>query len=316
MAIRPLLLLTIASALILWGGCVNQKQNNDGCTERIQGLEVSFYSRSRCQTEARYPEAVESILLCIFDGDGILAYYRYLEDVILDESYSVTLDTDPGLYTVVSWAGIDRECFETAAPEEGTTTKEDILLSVIRADGTASDLVGAEVYFGQSNAVYVQAGVAGGEADYRDVSVNLLEVTNRLEISVDGLPTRAEDYEITIESDDGSMTFDGEIAPDEPLIYRAAMSYGDGYVEGVFTLLKLETGHSYYIAVRNIVSGTELYYGSLLGALLLKNPEVDLLCDHDFTIRFTAEDKCDCGTYAITEIWVNNWLVHSYETDL
>ncbi|MCD8073047.1 MAG: FimB/Mfa2 family fimbrial subunit [Alistipes sp.] len=316
MAICPKYILTIASALILWGGCVNQSHTSDGCGDQVQGLEVSFFSRSRCQLESYYPEEIENILLFIFDGEGILAYYRNLEEVELDGDYSVILDTDPGLYTVLGWAGIDPAYFETTNPVVGTTTKDDLLFSVHRTGDTAVDLSGASVFFGQGNAVYVEAAGPGGEARYSKVSVNLLEVTNRIGISVEGLPTRAEDYRITIESDNGSMTYQGEIAGDDLLTYQSPLSYGEGYVEGSFTLLKLETGHQYYIVVRNIVSGTELYHGSLLGALILKNPQVDLQCDHDFTIRFTGEDQCDCGTYTITEIWVNNWLVHSYETDL
>jgi hypothetical protein len=70
------------------------------------------------------------------------------------------------------------------------------------------------------------------------------------------------------------------------------------------------------LVVFHKASGKELYRGDLLGTLLLKNPNVNLACDHDFVVRFTTEDKCDCGTYTIMEIWVNNWLVHSYEAAL
>jgi hypothetical protein len=80
--------------------------------------------------------------------------------------------------------------------------------------------------------------------------------------------------------------------------------------------MSLTTGFDNTLVVRHRGSGAELYRGDLLGTLLLKNPGVNLACDHDFTIRFTTADRCDCGTYTVMEIWVNRWLVHSYETDL
>jgi len=81
-------------------------------------------------------------------------------------------------------------------------------------------------------------------------------------------------------------------------------------------MLKLETGQENTLVIKSKEGETELFRGSLLGTLLLKNPEVNLACDHDFVIDFTAEDQCDCGEYIILEIRVNNWLVHSYQTNV
>jgi len=143
----------------------------------------------------------------------------------------------------------------------------------------------------------------------------MLEVTNRITISVEGL-AQPDLYQILIESNAGSMNIDGTLASDDTLQYIPNDSEETDPPEATFTLLKLSTGYENTIVIRDTTSGTEIYRGSLLGALILKNPEVNLACDHDFTIRFTAEDPCDCGTYVITEIHVNEWLVHSYETEM
>ncbi len=307
----PVLLLAILSGSVR---CVNQSYNTDDC-ETEQGIDVSFYSMSRCQAEALYPEEIDRLSVFIFDGDGLLTYHRTLTDVTLGEDFTVSIPTDPGLYTVVGWAGLDGDYFDISEPQDGVTRKEDLLFAIKRTDGTAGQLPDVPVYFGESAAVYVDPGENSSEEEYRAVGINLLEITNRITVSVEGLPTDSVDYAITIEADNGSMDYDGSIAEDDLLIYEPSLSYGDGTVEGDFTLLKLETGFTYQIVVRNIISGTELYRGNLLGTLILKNPEVDLICDHDFTIRFTAEDQCDCGTYTMVEIWVNNWLVHSYDTE-
>ncbi|MFC4677192.1 FimB/Mfa2 family fimbrial subunit, partial [Dysgonomonas termitidis] len=98
--------------------------------------------------------------------------------------------------------------------------------------------------------------------------------------------------------------------------YGSQAAFTGSLLEARLTILKLATGCNTSLVIRNRADNSELYRGDLLGTLLLKNPEVNLACDHDFTIRFTAKDQCRCGTYMITEIWVNNWLVHSYTTDL
>ncbi|MCD7970186.1 MAG: FimB/Mfa2 family fimbrial subunit [Alistipes sp.] len=307
----PLALLALLSGSVR---CVNQSYNTDDC-QTEQGLEVSFFSQSRCQDDALYPEDISQMSVFVFDGNGLLAYHRTLSDITLGEDYTLSIPTDPGLYWVVAWAGLDGDYLDISEPQDGVTRKDDLLFAIKRTDGTAGQLPDVPVYFGESAAVYVDPGENSSEEEYRAVGINLLEITNRITVSVEGLPTDSVDYAITIEADNGSMDYDGSILYDDVLVYEPSLTYGDASVEGEFTLLKLETGFNYYIVVSNIISGTELYRGSLLGTLLLKNPEVDLNCDHDFTIRFTAEDQCDCGTYTIVEIWVNNWLVHSYDTE-
>ena len=57
--------------------------------------------------------------------------------------------------------------------------------------------------------------------------------------------------------------------------------------------------------------------GDLLGTVLLKNDNVNLACDNDFNVKFVIKDKClNCGTYICWAIYVNDWQIHSYETEL
>ncbi|MCD7962932.1 MAG: FimB/Mfa2 family fimbrial subunit [Rikenellaceae bacterium] len=304
------IILTFSLAFIFFQSCIND--DNDSMEECSQGLSISFYSRTKCQAEATYPE-VNDLMVFIFDKNDILVRYSQLNDINTGSGFTHTEDLESGLYTVTAWSGLNDYHFFINEVEEGATSKEDLLFSLERNGNQAVSLENINVYFGESNTVYVQEKTSGSV--YDNIAVNILEVTNRITITVEGLPAEDE-YEILIESGNGSMNIDGEIAEDETIIYNPEEILDSEILKSRFTLLKLETGPEYTIIIRNITEDSELYRGSLLGALILKNPYVNLNCDHDFTINFTAHDQCDCGTYTIAEIWVNNWLVHSYETEM
>ncbi|MCD8173978.1 MAG: FimB/Mfa2 family fimbrial subunit [Alistipes sp.] len=304
-AILSVCILAVAST----AGCVHQSPGTGTCTGTV---EVGFYSRTRCQTDTTYPGEVAGLLVCIFDAEGILAGYRNVGAADIDGDYTQSFELDEGLYTVTAWSGLDDSVFDISKLETGTTAKTDLLLRIRRDDHTAANTEGLVVLQGEGGAFLIDP---DSEQPAR-ASVNMLEVTNRLSVSVSGLPSGPDRYSVTIEAGNGSMNIDGSVAADETLVYEPWHTTGDpGRVVSDFTLLKLETGHPYQIVITDTSDGTELYRDSLLGTLILKNPEVDLMCNHDFVIEFTAEDQCVCGTYVIARIWVNDWLVHSYSTD-
>lgn len=306
---RYIVPISIVFILFSLAGCI--KEDGDDC---YQELEVSLYSKSPCETDTIYPAGIKDVTLCVFDKNDILSAYVRKEGIILRKGYSEVLKlTSQGLYTVVAWSGMNASHLELNGLELGKTKKDDLIFRLKRLQGVVAFMNAKQIYFGESRAIYAGDETSGSLVK---VPVNLQEVTNRLTISVEGLDENAGEYEVYIEADNGAMRLDGTIAKDEVVKYNPIASSDGGQLTAEFSLLKLETGHNITIVIRNATTGKELYRGSLLGTLLLKNPEVDLNCDHDFTIRFTTQDQCDCGIYVIHEIWVNNWLVHSYDTEL
>lgn len=294
---------------VLFAGCIK-----DDYADCAQGIRVSFYSQSPCQAERSYPEQIKDLTLFVFDKNEVLVAYKQLSTVELKKDFSQVIETESGMYSVLTWAGLTPELYEIADPQVGVTQKKTLLLRLRRAAQIASSIADIRLYFGGSALTYVPD--AGEEGTvYEDVSVNMQEVTNRLEISVEGLPN-VQDYEVAIESNNGAMNVNGTIATDELITHTSQATDESGVLHAHFTLLKLVTGYTNTLVIRDKLHGTELYRASLLGTLLLKNPAVNLDCDHDFTIKFTTKDQCSCGTYTIMEVWVNNWLVHSYETEM
>ena len=156
---------------------------------------------------------------------------------------------------VVAWSGVDTKYFEINQLQLGKTIKEDWLFHLKRLQQVASLMERMRVYFGESRAVYLDGGVSG-ISEY--ASVNLQEVTNRLTISVDGLD-RNDEYEIYIESDNGTMKVGGNLAEDETIRYNPVNLPDNERINEKFYLLKLEVGRNNTIVIRNKINGKELY---------------------------------------------------------
>ena len=81
--------------------------------------------------------------------------------------------------------------------------------------------------------------------------------------------------------------------------------------------MQLKTGYNNQITVRNKKSQDIIWQGDLIGSILIKNKNINLDCQNDFNVKFVIKDKClGCGTYICWAIYVNDWLVHSYEIEL
>ncbi len=305
--------------LAILSGCVKDNQDDTDCPdepgeERVRGIEVSFYSGTACETTTTYPEEIRDLLIGIFDRQGLLITHQEATDVVLNAEYFQQIEVESGLYTVIAWSGLTEELYEVNELQDSITTRDDLLFRIKRSDNEAVSIQGSRIFFGESAAVYVPENNSAGTT-WEEVSVNMQEITNRIVVTVEGL-NRPDDFEILIEAGNTSMNINGTIAQDEILQYIPVYAEEENTLEASFTLLKLETGYNNTITVRHRESGINLFSGSLLGALLLMNPHVNLACDHDFTIRFVIDDTCQCGTYAITEIWINNWRLHSYDTQM
>ncbi|GHU90752.1 hypothetical protein FACS1894155_09510 [Bacteroidia bacterium] len=276
-----------------------------------QGIDVRFYSKTPCNPDTVYPQ-VNNLRLFVFDRNGQLVSYKK-EDRgdMLYSGYKQTMMAGNGLFTVVAWTGVDIDPF---LREKEIVTKNNLLFRIQRTAQQSVSLDGKRVYFGESPMIFLPDPAEYGSL-FESTAINLQEMTNRIRVQIEGL-SKADDYEVFIESANGSMNVDGSIATDEMIRYTAQPVFTEGVLEANLTFLKLTTGYNTTLVVKDKRNNRELYRGDLLGTLLLKNPGVNLACDHDFTIRFATKDQCECGTYMIMEIWVNNWLVHSYDTDL
>jgi hypothetical protein len=307
---RKLSLLLAAFVLIGVSSCIYN--NLDDCP---QGIDVRFFSKTSCDNDTVYPQ-ISGLKLFVFDQNGYLVSFRDADRNEMQSSYVKTLKARNGLFSVMAWGGLDAGLFDLSELKTGVTSKSDLLFRLQRTAASQTAFPGGkQIYYGESRVVFLPDPAEYGSV-FKSTSINLQEITNRLTIQVEGLPQNG-DYEVVIESANGAMSIDGSVASDQLIEYTSVSGFDDnGILETKHTILKLVTGYSTTLVIRDKVQGLELYRGDLLGTLLLKNPEVNLACDRDFIIRFTAAEQSQSGTYMIVEIWVNNWLVHSFNTDL
>jgi hypothetical protein len=297
------------AAIALWG-CDIRDEAGD-CALSV----VSLYSQTPCDAAAEYPESIDAVNVLAFDGEGIL-YQSYESGSIKAlRDYSLQVPLPEGLYNIMAWSGLDGNVLDMSRLKAGTARAEDIIFSLRASDAGLSLPHGTRIYCGVSAPLIITDDSRRFD-DFRNTAVNMLEITNRVNVVLDGLPDPA-DYEAVIETTATAMCADGTLAVGAETQRYIPESYvRDLALTADFTLLKLDVAYDNMLVIRSKADGKELFRGSLLGTLLLKNPYVNPQCQNDFTIRFTADDICECGTYMITEIWVNSWLVHSYDANL
>ncbi|MCD8186261.1 MAG: FimB/Mfa2 family fimbrial subunit [Rikenellaceae bacterium] len=297
-------------ALVVWlSGCIGEKNSRD--CERT--LELFLYSQTACQSEPEYPDRIEELLICLFDGNGVLTQIFSRGPITLDPEYRESLTvTRTGTYTVSVWSGIEPSTFALFEPIPGVTTREEVFLRVLRQERYTTLDRDTFLYYGESAPIPV----VDRSIEPITVSVNLQQITNRLTVRIEGIPAEmVESTEVYVESDNGTMALDSRLLEDEILVYYPYERENGQEIQAEFTLLKLDAEHTNLISIRNQREEEFLYRGDLLEELILQNPQLNLECDHDFEITFTVGPGEEPGTYMILRVRVNDWLVHSYDWD-
>lgn len=290
-------------------GCIRDYLNE--CEdENGGGIRIVFYSKSPCETDSVFPSYVRDITIGVFNEGGILVTHYFKKNIILSKNYVTDIVIPSGLYSVMAWSGImDEPHFETYELRDGITPKNSLLFRLSRDNQNVVSAIEDRVYHGDISVMHSEE--MSARSEYTSIGVNILEITNRFTVNVIGFSNEAGDYEVIIDSNNGSMNIDGSIATDRIVEYEPDTVIENGILTAKFTLLKLDADNSNILIIRNKTSRVELFRGDLLATLLLKHPDLDLECDHDFTIDFVLGNEPSI----ITEIWVNNWLVHSYSAE-
>ncbi len=301
-------LILFAGIVLILSGCVGEDRDECGS----QWLNIHFYSKNSCRADTVYPAEIHTVLFGIFNAEGILATSYEKKNIQIQSGYFEPVEVAPGDYSVIAWSGIDNANYDIFPLQNGITTKEDLLFRLKRVQNQANSITGTYVFFGESPVVSVPEN-SGRNDVFERVDVNMQEITNRITVSLEDVPS-GDEFEIIILSDNGSMNVNGIIANDDIINYPAVYSLEEKSIHADFTVLKLQSNRINTLIIRNITAGTEIYNGDLLNALILKNPDIDLSCDHDFVIRFTLEEQN--GTYAIANVYINGWLLHSYNTNM
>ena len=274
-----------------------------------------------CATDSTFIGQVSDLHLFAFNDKDVLVSVTQQKNVSLDRNYEMLVPVTNGYYTFIGWAGVN-DRFTTASFTEGVTTKKEVMLTLNAQNNQAEALGTTKVWQGVSPVVFLQYPAVVG-TEYKRAAINLLEVTNRVNIEIELhesvlKDTDPKDFEVKIVSANGTVNIDGSMPLNSGVLtYPATVTYTDNSVKAAYTLMDLKTGYGNLITVTNRKNNEVIWQSDLIGSILLKNPNVNLECKNDFEVKFVIKDKClDCGTYVCWEILVDNWQVHSYSVDL
>ena len=322
------LLMSLSILGVIFGSCDSLLYDNlEDCP---QGVYVKFYSMTPCETDSTFIGNVTALSVFAFDENDKLVITHQQQNASLTRDFEVLMPVSNGNYTFVAWAGVsDKFSVEGFTP--GTTTKKDVMMTLKMNDKTAVQLGNDKVWQGESRTVNLPDPALSG-AQYRYTAVNLREVTNRMKLIIEfDRKTMKEklpkDLRVKVSSANNIMNIDGTTKRNgTPIEYPAQdVVITDDAGEWNYSLLDLITGMNNNLKVTLEEEGDDsgeekiVFDGDLIASILLRAKEsgVSLDCENDFVVKFEIKDYCvECWTHFTCNIYVNNWLVHSYSSDM
>ena len=321
--IRIIMALFVTGALF-WG-C--DSLIYDDLKDCPQGVYVKFYSKTPCADDSLFIGNMPSLTVFAFDQNGKLSTTVQQQNVNLNRDFEMLVPVSDGNYSFIGWAGINDK-FNKYTFTSGVTTKEDVMMTINSINNVAVALSSDErIWHGESPIVFLPDPEEYGSM-YKHTAVNLKELTNRIKIIIEFDEATMKSYDpaklnVAVSSANSTVRIDGTMPMNTPVLtYPSIYTNLEGNIgEWNYAMLDLYTGYSNKLNITYTGNDKEetVFDGDLIASILLRAVDkgVNLDCENDFTIKFLIKDYCaECWTHFSCSIYVNNWLVHSYSTDL
>jgi hypothetical protein len=328
----------------------------DGVPDYTSEYRVRFIDDMNLKYADAFDSEVESIYLCVFNSDDVLvATYSATADSLKLNDADHCIDISglaPGEYHLVAWGGVhDDSSYSVAKLQPNTSHLSDLtcrLTRKTRADAEGYDVVDSNIndLFHGTTDIYIPD-PAVNDPEWRTFDIHLTKNTHRVSVTLQQLNGEAmdpDDYDFTIEADNGHLDHDNTIIHDErSFIYRAydkksiqigsadedAMVSGLSAVTARHTISRLMTrsscrdGETYTAPKLNI-------YNTRTGEKLVSIPLLDFMLavrdnypqttsDQDYLDR---QDDCNFTFFINDGKWldayflINSWKVILNHDDL
>ncbi|MFV0417321.1 MAG: FimB/Mfa2 family fimbrial subunit [Dysgonomonas sp.] len=320
--LRIKVLMTVLTLGSLFWGCDSLIYKN--LADCPQGVYVKFFSLTPCAVDSMFIGDVSSLTVFAFDEEGKLVTSVNQQNVTLNRDFEILVPVSNGNFSFIAWAGVN-ENFTRSTFSSGVTTKKDVMLAIKSTNSKATSLGRTErIWQGESSTIFLPDPEESGSL-YKHTAVNLHELTNRVKVIVEFDASITEltpkDLSVSISSANGIINIDGSMPFNSPIIFYPEQNtvYTDNSVTWDFSMLELITGYHNNLNISYPKTGQQVFNGDLIGSILMNTVSggVNLNCVNDFTIKFLLKDYCaECGTHFSCAVYVNDWLVHSYSTDL
>lgn len=313
-----------ALVLLLFTGC--DKYIYENLEECPQGVYISFYHQTPCMDEPTSVGEVDGLHVFAFDLNDKLVKMERIEGLVdLVKAYKVELPpVEKGQYSFIAWAGSVDKFFVLNDFVVGKTTKEDVMMTLRSQDSNAIALGAHQVWQGESKVVSLPDRKKYGSV-FDEVAINMLEVTNRINLTLKLHESVCEkldidDFEITISSANGTSLINQRMPLGTAILNYPGTEVAreEFSVKRTYTLMELKSGYKNVLKVYNKKEDKTYFIQDLLGKVLQENPNVNLECAHDFDIVMEIEDKCkDCpDNNLVVHIIIDNYKIHSFAVDL
>lgn len=330
----------------LLSGCESMFHDDlDNCPQAVY---VKLYNTT-CKADSIGLNTQSNVHLLAFDEDNKLAASAELKDIDLGNKQkgftevrlpikSDTPDQDR-VYNIYAWTGVNGKFSADAKIGQ----KKDEIFASLRsgAESQYMNLGSDRVYFGQAGRSVVLKNPAKNGSQEDHIAVPVGELTYRLNVSVvlDNSmlgrvnPPSIREFGLEIKSGNGTYNFDASHALNSAIMTyqpNGPVVYNDTALVAKYTVMDLQTGlgsqvrisHSKNGQTRDVEMPIDIQH-DLIAAILAyaSKPEnkfsFNLNCEHDIDLKFLIKDKCDgCGQYMCTGVFINDWLVHTFDTYL
>lgn len=323
--LQVMIIMTLFTTGTLFWGCDSLIYND--LKDCPQGVYVKFYSKTLCADDSLFIGKVSSLTIFAFDQKGILNTSVEQENVDLTRDFEVLVPVSDGNYSFIAWTGVNNN-FKKNTFNPGVTSKQDVMLTINSVSNIATKMNPTDcIWHGESPVVFLPDPAEYGSL-YKHTAVNLRELTNRVRVIVEFDQKTMVDYdptklEISVSSANGTINIDGRTPSDIPeLTYPSIETkFEENTSSWYYSMLDLTTGHSSTLNITYNGNGKKetVYSGDLITSILLKASEegIKLECENNFTIKFLVKSYCaECWTHFNSTIYVNDWVIYSYSTDL
>lgn len=270
---------------LLLGGCV--KENLADCPPEIagSGVELQYRYDLNMDYADRFDPAVGDLKAFIFNADGVL--FDSLSPAVgrgeLRAGWTRRIDLDPGVYTILTWAG-DAGFTQTfgigegeglSAPVIGRTRLEEVQTALHYADSGSDAVAPAQadlndLYYGIASQVEVK------EGEYSRVLTPLVKNTNTIRVRMVGFGAVARtgestsgDFDVRLSGRNGTYRFDNLAPADAQLVEYTPLRTS---VEKDTVTLELRT-------VRLMKPGGDARTDAALSLCVTYKPTQAVVCD-------------------------------------
>ncbi len=313
----------IAATAMSFGSCDRIHEDLQPCP---QGVCLRFVYDYNMEFANAFPSQVDCLTVLFYNEQGqyVATRTNVNEEELSDEDWRMTVDLEPGSYTIVAYGGMEcnQSSFSFTAQPSAISLQQ---LEVALKPTCLTSPVGTylhPLFYGRADVT-----IDEDDIEYRNYTVYMMKDTNNLRVmlqQVDGSPINEADFDFKVVDDNTLMAWDNAVIPTQSVEYapwtRGNASPGELYDGSEATVAwaeisfpRLVTSNSPRLVITRKDNGETLVNIPLNNYLLLMKSEVyTSMGSQEFLDRESRWKMLfflQGGRWLDTVIEVNDWTV-------